>query len=372
MTEVLLKELSNSDLEWATVTGKQQEIPAGTILMQEGKTADSFYILLEGSLSTTLSSKQYNPLADAFASLEGNNQSSFEIIRLSSGEVVGEHTLIGLHAKGITIKTLERCLVISLPLEELKTKLQEDQGFAARFYRAISILYLNRLQNLLARLGRKNFAQSQPVRDVLYVFGQLHDSDLDWAIANGTLRKIPAQTTLIRQGAPVDALHFLLDGQMSVFFESNQDNPLTRIFAALEETKSSGWEIAKLYKGEIIGEAPFIDGRLPYGTVKALENSLVLSLARPLLIAKLQQDVGFAARFYQAISTLLAHKSQGIISRLSVGRRTYVRGQSLNDQVQYEDEIDEDILEQMSLAATRFDWMLGRLKAVPQKPEFSK
>jgi CRP/FNR family transcriptional regulator, cyclic AMP receptor protein len=59
MTEVLLKELSNSDLEWATVTGKQQEIPTDTILMQEGKTADNFYILLEGSLSTTLSSHQF-------------------------------------------------------------------------------------------------------------------------------------------------------------------------------------------------------------------------------------------------------------------------------------------------------------------------
>jgi bacteriocin-type transport-associated protein len=362
MTEILLQELSNSDIDWMIATGKQQEISADTTLMRKGNTFESFYILLEGTLVATLSQRLNNPLARAFATLEDNDTSGFEIIRLSRGEVVGENTLISLHAQAITIKAWERCLVISLPLRELKTKLRQDQEFAARFYRAIAILYLNRLQHILNRLGRKNFAKTHPVRDVLYIFGQLHDSDLDWAIAHGTLEKIPAQTALIRQGRPIDALYFLLDGQMSVSIESDQHNPLTKIFATLEGTESSGKEIAKLHKGEIIGEAPFIDGRLPYTTVTATENSLVLSLARPLLIAKLQQDAGFAARFYRAIATLLADKLQGIISRLSVGRRTYIQGQSLDDQIQYEDELDVDTLEQMSLAATRFDWMLGQLK----------
>ncbi len=60
---------------------------------------------------------------------------------------------------------------------------------------------------------------------------------------------------------------------------------------------------------------------------------------RPLLIAKLQQDIGFAARFYQAIATLLADKLQRIISRLSVGRRTYTQGQSLSPEIRYEIDI---------------------------------
>lgn len=363
MTEVLLQELNQSDIDWTIATGKQQEIDPGTVLMRTGNTSDSFYILLEGTLVATLAQSSHNPLAKAFASLEGNDPSDLEVLHLSSGEIVGENTLIGLQARDITIKAVERCLVISIPLAQLANKLQQDKGFAARFYRAIAVLYLNRLQYLLDRLGRNNVAHHHPVRDVLHIFGKLHDSDLDWAIANGMLQHIPAHTTLVRQGGPVDALYFLLDGKMSVSLESKKDNPLTKIFATLEDTKPSGREIAKLHKGEIIGEAPFIDGRVPYATVTAVENSLVLSLARPLLIVKLQQDIGFSARFYQAIATLLADKLQGIISRLSVGRRTYAQGKSLNEQVQYEDEIDADTLEQMSLAATRFDWMLGRLQA---------
>lgn len=362
MTEALLQELNNSDIAWIIAAGKQQEISTGSKLMRGGNTFDSFYIILEGSASVILSQKQYNPLAHAFATLEGTEISGLEVIRLSRGEVIGDNIFTGLASQAIAVKTLEQTLVLSLPLTKLKTKLREDKGFAARFYRSIAVLYLNRLHHLFNRLGRNSFAKTQPVRDVLYIFGKLHDSDLDWAIASGSLEKIPAQTTLIRQGGPIDALYFLLDGQMSVSLESDRHNPLTNIFATLEGTKVPGKEIAKLHKGEIIGEAPFIDGRSSYATVSAVEDSLVLALPRPLLIAKLQQDEGFAARFYLAISTLLADKLQGIISRLSVGRRTYVQGQPLNDKVHYEDEIDTKTLEQMSLAATRFDWMLGRLK----------
>ena len=362
MTEVILQQLNNSDIDWIVTTGQQQEISPDTQLVREGNTFNSLYLILEGTVTATLSQKKSNPLAHAFASLEGTILPEIEIIRLSRGEIVGENSFTGFNSKAVSIRALTKGLVMSVPLEEMNHKLYQDKGFAARFYRAITILYLNRLQHLLNRLGRNNFAKSQPVRDVLYIFGQLHDSDLDWAIANGTIEKIPAQTTLIRQGGPVDALYFLLDGQMKASLESDNSNPLTSIFATLEKKESSGKEIANLHKGEIIGETSFIDGRSPYATVTAVSDSFVLSLARPLLIAKLQQDIGFAARFYQAIVTLLADKLQGIISRLSVGRRTYVQGKSLNDQIKYEDELDAKTLEQMSLAATKFDWMLERLK----------
>ena len=378
MTDALLQELSSSDFQWAIAKGKQQEISEGET-WSEVYTANNLYILLNGTLSLTLAQQSDNPLTDIFDTLEAkdkssqsksnqskSNQSNLEITRLSRGEIIGESVLTGLKNKGTAIKTLGKCQLLSIPLEELKIKSEQDVEFAARFYRAIAVLYLNRLEGLLKRLGRRNFVQSQPVRDVLYLFGKLHDSDLDWAMTNGTLQKVSAQSNLIRQGERVDALYLLLNGQMSVFFETEGHNPLASIFATLEDKKEDaeplGKEIAKLQKGEIIGEAPFIDGRLPYATVKAKENSLVLSLARPLLIAKLQQDVGFAARFYQAISTLLACKLQGVIGKLSSGRRTYARNRSLGSRVQSENELDEDLLEQMSIAATKFDWMLKRLR----------
>lgn len=362
MTEVILQELNNSDVDWIIATGQQQEISPDTMLMREGNTFNNFYLILEGTATATLSAKKSNPLANAFAHLEGTSIPEIEILRLTRGEIVGENTFIGFNSKAVSIRAITKVLVMSVPLKEMNQKLYQDKGFAARFYRAINILYLNRLKHLLNRLGRKNFAKSQPIRDVLHIFGQLHDSDLDWAIANGVTKKIPAQTTLIHQGGPVDALYLILDGHMKISLESDETNPLTSIFATLEDKKSLRKEIGSLRKGEIIGETTFIDGRSPYATVTAVSDSLVLSLDKPILITKLQQDIGFSSRFYQAISSLLADKLQGIVSKLSVGRRTYVQGKSLKEQVRYEDEIDSNILEQMSLAATRFDWMLEKLK----------
>ncbi|WP_448265695.1 hypothetical protein [Nostoc sp. DSM 114159] len=50
-----------------------------------------------------------------------------------------------------------------------------------------------------------------------------------------------------------------------------------------------------------------------------------------------------------------------MFSRLGYGRRIYSKGQSLDQNVEYEDELDSNILDNMALAGTRFDWMLSSL-----------
>jgi bacteriocin-type transport-associated protein len=362
MTEVLLKELSNSDIDWITATGRQTEIDAGTILIREGKAIDSLHILLEGTLAVTVSQAQNNPLARAFAAIEGGQTDYHEIARLSSGEVVGEIPFVGVRPTPTTVKALEKSSVMSIPWQQLAKKLQQDVSFASRFYRAIAILLSDRLQNLINQLGRSKIAQNQSVRDMLFILGELNDSDIDWMMATGSQLQIAANTVLIHQGGPVDALYILLSGSMAVSVAEDYRNPLARAFAALDSSETPGREIARLSKGEIIGETPFVDGRLPSATIKALENSTVLAIKRQQLAAKLQQDVGFASRFYRVIATLLSNRLQEMLSRLSYGRRVYSKGQSLDEAIKYEDELDLSVLDRMALAGTKFDWMLGRLQ----------
>ncbi|MFW9264948.1 cyclic nucleotide-binding domain-containing protein, partial [Nostoc sp. CALU 546] len=314
MTEVLLKELTHSDIDWMVATGHQREITAGSLLIQEGKTADSLHILLDGILAVSVSQPDNNPLTRAFAAIEGGEISGREIARLSSGEVVGELPLIGNRPTATTIKAVEKSLVMSIPQQKLAAKLQQDVGFASRFYRAIAIMLSDRLQSIINQLGRSNLVQGQPLRDVLFILGELHDSDIDWMMACGTQEKIPANTTLFRERGTVEALYIILDGIMSLSITEDECNPLTRAFAAIEGHEISGREIARLSKGEIVGETPFIDGRLPSATVKTIEDSIVLSVPRPEMAAKLQQDVGFASRFYRAIATLLSQRLQGMLS----------------------------------------------------------
>jgi len=364
MTEVLLKELSNSDINWMSATGRQQEIAAGTVLVQEGKAADTLHIVLDGTLTVTVSQADNNPLSRAFAAMEDGETSGREIARLSSGEIVGEISFLGTRSTATTVKAIEKSLVMSIPQQQLAAKLQQDVGFASRFYRAIAILLSDRLQSIVSQLTRSKLAQGQALRDMLFVLGGLNDSDIDWMIATGSRQKIAANTVLIHSGGPVDALYILLNGTMTVSVCEDERNPLARAFAVLEGSETSGREISRLSRGEIVGETPFIDARLPSATVKTIEDSMVLSIPRQQLAAKLQQDVGFASRFYRVIATLLSNRLQGMLSRLGYGRRVYSKGQPLDDNVEYEDELDSNVLDSMALAGTRFDWMLSRLRGI--------
>jgi bacteriocin-type transport-associated protein len=254
--------------------------------------------------------------------------------------------------------------VLSITQQQLAAKLQQDVGFACRFYRAIAILLSDRLQKIISQLGYSQMVEGQPLRDVLFILGELNDSDIDWMIAKGSRQKVAANTVLIHEGGPVDALYLLLSGTMAVSVSENKRNPLTRAFAPRESRETSSREIARLSRGEILGETPFIDASLPSATVKTIEDSLILSIPRQQLAAKLQQDVGFASRFYRVIATLLSNRLQEMLNQHGYGKPVDSKNQRLDKAVEYDDELDFSVLDHMALAGTRFDWMLRRLKGI--------
>ncbi len=83
---------------------------------------------------------------------------------------------------------------------------------------------------------------------------------------------------------------------------------------------------------------------------------MVLVIPLPRLAVKLQQDMGFAARFYKAIAIFLSDRLRGKVQMLS-GRQA----PQLDEDVIDEDELDPVLLDTMYLAGTRFDRMLKRL-----------
>jgi bacteriocin-type transport-associated protein len=343
VTNVLLQELTTSDIDWLNTVGQRNEIDAGTVLIAEEKASDALHIVLDGTLRVSIS--------------QGKGVER-EVATLASGEVVGESLVLDTSANLMTVKAIEPSYILSIPQPQLTAKLQQDTGFASRFYRAIAIVLSTRLHNFISHLNRSNLLQGQSLRDVLFVLGDLHDSDIDWLVATGTQQKVAANAVLIREGGAVDALYILLRGTMAVYRSQEERNPLTRAFALEEKDSSSNLEITRLTKGEILGETPFIGTHLPSFTIQALEDSLVLSIPRRRLAAKLQQDVGFASRFYRAIAMLLARRLQGLLGNISCDRVVINQSQPLQD----EDELDCQVLDQMALAGTRFDWILGRLK----------
>ncbi|MEM7051279.1 MAG: cyclic nucleotide-binding domain-containing protein [Acidobacteriota bacterium] len=178
------------------------------------------------------------------------------------------------------------------------------------------------------------------MRKVLYLFGQLNDEDVEWITENGQKRALDAGQVLIRQGVPVDALFFLLRGKLSVHL------------GAAER------EIARLNVGEIVGEMSFVDARPPSATVRSSTAALVFALDRALLLAKLDRDMGFAARFYKALAIYLSTTVRERHRALGYGSQGDLEELVEEDDV---DELDPNVLDTVALAGDRFDRMMKAL-----------
>lgn len=370
MSQILLQELSNNDIDWLMATGKRQRVDANCLLFEAGEQISVFYLLIDGSLTVSVSQGGDNALNQAFAVLEDKPTLEREIIELKSGDIAGEEVLIKTRAAATNIRSKVPSDVLMIPQEQLKAKLKQDIGFAARFYRGVALLLTERLINLTPRLRttRLNLASTQS-REVLFAFGRLHDSDIDWLINNGSYQKFEAGSILLQEGRPAETLYLLLNGLVNVTISEKVVNPLELAFAALgtHAIGSLGKEIATLRPGEFIGEMPFGDTRLASTSVRAVEDSVVLAIPEKRLKVKLQQDLGWAARFEEVVATLAAERFRDTINRLGYGRRFYSSGQTLEQCFSYEDELDLDSLDKLNLAGSRFKWMLNRLQILKDK-----
>lgn len=177
------------------------------------------------------------------------------------------------------------------------------------------------------------------MRKVLYILGELSDLDVDWMTRHGRKEQIIRGAVLIHEGKPVDALYIVLDGNFRVSITGRSDR-----------------ELARLGAGEIVGEMSFVDARPPAATVTALEPSVVLAIPRRQLEIKIQEDAGFAARFYRALAVFLSDRLRSTVRRLGYGE-----AEPTPEEREAEGELDTNVLDSVHMAGARFDRMLKRL-----------
>lgn len=180
------------------------------------------------------------------------------------------------------------------------------------------------------------------MKKVLFILGELSDDDIDWMIDNSNHEKVAAGTVLIQEGQLINTLYIVLDGALTVSVEALGSK-----------------EVARLTSGDVVGEMSFVDERPPSATVKAVEDSLVLSIPRQALSTKLHQDVGFASRFYRALAIFLSDRLRGTVSRLGYGKEPMH-----DERMARENTLNPTVLDNLALADTRFDWLLRRLKGM--------
>jgi bacteriocin-type transport-associated protein len=362
MAEVLLKELSNTDIDWLISVGNQEEFAAGTVLVESGKTPEAVYLLLKGELTVDIAQTDFN-LVNSSPPFSNATQSR-EVVHLSNGEVVGESCLFDIPPLAANIKVAETSLILSIARQTLATKLQDDIYFSSHFYRAIALILAERLRRMLEMPTQMRLINNPSAKEALFVFGELRDGDVDWLLAVGRLEKLSPGQAIIQAGRPVEALYIVLDGLLSAAVIEGDRDAVGLCFGCPIEKAESQQAIAELSRGQMSGTVSLLDSRPSPITVGAIEESLVLVIPRQQLMSKLQYDMGFASRFYRILATQLLGHLQKSLEILGSPQQEYSQEDVMDEEIEYDDELNVDSLHQMSQGAARFNWMLKRLGVV--------
>ena len=173
------------------------------------------------------------------------------------------------------------------------------------------------------------------MRKVLYILGQLDDEDIEWMARKGRRFSASAGQVLISEGQQVSDLFFVLSGEVAV-------------------TVSGIGEVARLGRGEVVGEMSLVDSAPPSATVEATDGAFILAVDKRDLQARLNENPAFCGRFYKALAIFLADRLRNTTQRMN--SRTGLKAGAV-----MEDELDDGILDTISLAGARFEHMLTRL-----------
>ena len=169
----------------------------------------------------------------------------------------------------------------------------------------------------------------------LFILNELSNEDLDWISEKSRKRILKTGDVLINEGEEIHALYMVLSGILSVSIQ-----PL------------GNHELARIFRGEVVGEISFIDNRPTVATVKAIEESVFLEISRWELNAKLNKNMAFAARFYRGVSMCIADRMRGTVGRLGYGK-------NLESDLKDNEEINPILMHNLELAQAKFNWLIA-------------
>jgi CRP/FNR family transcriptional regulator, cyclic AMP receptor protein len=119
--------LTDADVEWMARAGVRRRLRDGEVLITECEPADSLILLLEGQLVVS-------------------TEALGQIARMGVGEIVGEISLVDSAPPSATVTARGDGLALFLDKTMLTQKLEQDEGFGSRFYRALAIFLADRLR----------------------------------------------------------------------------------------------------------------------------------------------------------------------------------------------------------------------------------
>ena len=178
------------------------------------------------------------------------------------------------------------------------------------------------------------------MRKALYILAELDDRDIAWLSEAGTVRRVSEGELLIRDGAVVDQLYIVIDG-------------------ALEVVVGDGKRIAELAAGDILGEMSMIEKRPPSASVRSMSEGRLLAVPQLAIRQRMAKDTAFAARFYRALAVFLSDRLRSTVATYGYGKPA---GESPQDAIERENELDEGLLDTIHVAGDRMRRLIAMLQ----------
>jgi CRP/FNR family transcriptional regulator, cyclic AMP receptor protein len=132
----LMGVLDDRDVEWLAKNGTTRLMSSGTVLIREGFPIEDVYVVLEGKLFVLVKA-----MGDR------------EVATLLAGEIVGEMSFVDSRPPSASVVAAQDSHLLVLSRAVLSSRLQTDNAFAARFYRAVATLLADRLRKTTSHLG---------------------------------------------------------------------------------------------------------------------------------------------------------------------------------------------------------------------------
>lgn len=177
------------------------------------------------------------------------------------------------------------------------------------------------------------------MRSSLIFLSYLEDADVAWMVqACRKLSRSPGEV-IIERGAVNKDIYLLVEGKCSV-------------------TAANNLSLGEIESGDLIGEVSYVDERRTTSQVSAQTPVVLAHLSAQTLAGKLQTDLGFAARFYRGVASVLAFRLRKNL-QATITRQSNV----LSSSEEFVGEIDTTDLDATARSGARLAFMLKALSS---------
>lgn len=169
---IVLGVLNDTDVEWLVANGSRQTFQPGEALIEQGNQTSCMYLLLDGKVG--FEREGLGRVGDA-----------------RQGELLGEISFLDSGPPTMTVRSEAITTALSIPRATIQARLDANDGFAARFYRALGLFMAQRLRTTQALVDALRAGQRPDVKQERLELDLIEHSEMAARRFRDILERLP-------------------------------------------------------------------------------------------------------------------------------------------------------------------------------------